>query len=467
MNLDQLMALAISDDQEAQERVWDGTSDWERGAGNLRRQLLGREIDAARDAVARFVGVTTYEAAGGIVLRDLFDEEGAGYIADAELLHRLAVEKLTVESDKLRAEGWTWVEERTSFDYSERHRFLEAPMGRREPTDKERTKLAHHEQQKHEAEEALEALYQQEGDVDQNKAQALEDRSAKAEAAIDALHNKMSRWTPEVMDYSGAVAAIEHGGKLAVYRGLVKPEDKKQAAAALASSGEGTIKTANGSSVSLAPKPAHSEALQRKLTAHRTKALQVLVAGNTHVALAALAHTLLQQVVMEHCYRTDSCLSVKAQDCNSELTRSADDMETSRAWVELQGTLDKWKERIPGNSDELLPWLIEQPQGVVLELLALCTALSINTVTARDGEHSSDELARAVSLDMADWWTPSGASYLTHVSKDQVVTAVSEAVSIEAATPLAKLKKGEAVMKAEALLTETRWLPMPLRHRGD
>ena len=68
---------------------------------------------------------------------------------------------------------------------------------------------------------------------------------------------------------------------------------------------------------------------------------------------------------------------------------------------------------------------------------------------------------------MADWWTPTGASYLAQVSKDQVAVAVSEAVSAEAAAPLAKLKKGEAVMKAEALLAETRWLPTLLRHRCD
>lgn len=470
MNLDQLMALAISDDQEVQERVWDGTSHWERNASNLRRQLLGRAIDVAHDAIAQFVGIAAYKEAGGLVVRDLFDEEGeGGYIGDAELLHRMAVAKLAPEGDKLRAEGWAWVEERTSFDYSERHRFLVAPIGRREPTDKERTKLELHEQHKQEAEETLEALYQEEADVDQDKAQELEDKVTKAEAAIDNLRNKMSRWTSEVMSYSGAVVAIDHGGKTVIYKGLVRPEDKKQAAAALVSSGDGaTIRTAGGSPVSLAAKPAHSEPLQRKLTAHRTKALQVLVAGNTRVALAALAHTLLQQVVMEHSYRTDSCLSVKASDCDSELTRSADDIEAARAWGELQNTLDQWKERIPGNTDELLPWLIEQPQNVVLELLALCTALSVNAVTAQEaGQPSSDELAKAVGLDMSDWWVPTGASYLTQVSKGQIVEAVSEAVSAEVAAPLAKLNKGEAVVKAEALLKGTRWLPTLLRQRGD
>ena len=88
---------------------------------------------------------------------------------------------------------------------------------------------------------------------------------------------------------------------------------------------------------------------------------------------------------------------------------------------------------------------------------------AINTVTAREGEHSSDELATAVGLDLGDWWSPTGTSYLMQVSKGQIVKAVSEAVSPEVAAPLAKLKKGEAVVKAEALLAGTRWLPTPLR----
>ena len=83
MNLDQLMALAISDDHEAQERVWDGMHSYDRHATNLRRQLLGREIEASRDPVAKFVGVAAYEAAGGVITRDLFaDGDDAGYIAD-------------------------------------------------------------------------------------------------------------------------------------------------------------------------------------------------------------------------------------------------------------------------------------------------------------------------------------------------------------------------------------------------
>jgi len=52
------------------------------------------------------------------------------------------------------------------------------------------------------------------------------------------------------------------------------------------------------------------------------------------------------------------------------------------------------------------------------------------------------------------------------VPKARIVEAVTEAVSVEKASPLAKLKKGEAVAAAEALLQGTRWLPSPLRARG-
>jgi ParB family chromosome partitioning protein len=105
MNLDQLMALVISDDHAAQERAWESTPPYSRQASTLRRQLLGEEIDASRDTVARFVGLAAYEAAGGPVVRDLFAEEDSGYIADVALLHRLAMARLTTEADTIKGLG--------------------------------------------------------------------------------------------------------------------------------------------------------------------------------------------------------------------------------------------------------------------------------------------------------------------------------------------------------------------------
>ena len=464
MNLDQLMALAISDDHAAQERVWDGMDNYERSARNLRRQLLGREIDAARDPVARFVGIAAYEAAGGVIARDLFaEEDDAGYITDSELLHRLAKERLDAEAHKLLAEGWKWVEGRTSFDYTERHSFGEAPMGLREPTEKERAKLEALAKEQEEAEAALEAIYQGDDDsVDQEEAGKLEDRAADAMQAVAKLQVRMRRYAPEVLAIAGAVVTIEHGGTLNVYRGLVKAEDRSQAKRIASGTGGSSGKASDGAADD---RPALSEALHRKLTAHRTKALQVLVSDNAHVALASVVHALAQQLVIEHGYRMSSALSIRGDDSTHALQQFADDMKGSLVDGVLQCRLDNWRARLPCDADRLLPWLIGQDQDTLLDLLALCAALSINTVQAETEGHPGDAIAAAVGLDMADWWTPTATSYLQQVPKARIVEAVSEAVSVEAAAGLAKLKKGEAVAKAEALLAGTRWLPEALRAR--
>jgi ParB family chromosome partitioning protein len=55
----------------------------------LRERLTEREIDAYRHPLVRFVGLDTYEQAGGGIRRDLFAEGDAGvYLTDAALLER-------------------------------------------------------------------------------------------------------------------------------------------------------------------------------------------------------------------------------------------------------------------------------------------------------------------------------------------------------------------------------------------
>ena len=55
------------------------------------------------------------------------------------------------------------------------------------------------------------------------------------------------------------------------------------------------------------------------------------------------------------------------------------------------------------------------------DLLAFCTAVSINTVSGRENTPSDDvaALMTALNLDMADWWEPTPENYLSHVSKDR------------------------------------------------
>ena len=64
----------------------------------------------AIDKRVQFVGIDAYEAAGGDVMRDLFQQDDGGWLQKPVLLDRLAAERLEREADAVRSEGWKWVE---------------------------------------------------------------------------------------------------------------------------------------------------------------------------------------------------------------------------------------------------------------------------------------------------------------------------------------------------------------------
>ena len=63
---------------------------------------------------------------------------------------------------------------------------------------------------------------------------------------------------------------------------------------------------------------------------------------------------------------------------------AANDLEPSRAWNTLAVRQEGWRGRLPENPEERLAWLISLPQADLLDLLALCIALSLDAITGRD-----------------------------------------------------------------------------------
>lgn len=108
-----------------------------------------------------------------------------------------------------------------------------------------------------------------------------------------------------------------------------------------------------------------------------------------------------------------------------------------------------------------------EAEGTLLELLAYCTARSIDAVTGRERSHDqSDAIAEALGVDMADWWVPNAANYLGSVSKAKALEAVKEATGIDATKTVAGMKKPDAVAHCASQLEGSRWLPAPLRARS-
>jgi ParB family chromosome partitioning protein len=117
MTLDQLMCFAINPDHARQWQVWEAVQRTPIRQPYQIRRLLTEDAVRASDKRAQLVGIAEYEAAGGIVLRDLFESDDGGWLQDPALLDRLVAEKLEREAESVRTEGWKWVEVAPDFPY--------------------------------------------------------------------------------------------------------------------------------------------------------------------------------------------------------------------------------------------------------------------------------------------------------------------------------------------------------------
>src|SRR3990167_1516272 len=140
----------------------------------------------------------------------------------------------------------------------------------------------------------------------------------------------------------------------------------------------------------------------------------------------------------------------------------ADDLRASRAWQAVQQAKEAWHTRLPEDQGEWLWWLIGLPQGELIDLLALCGALTVNALPGAGAAGSANAIAAALGLDMADWWEPTAEGYLNHVPKAQIVAALKEAGPELAGGDVEAMKKDALVSAAASRLAGTRWLPEPL-----
>jgi len=220
IDLETLKAFAVTTDHHRQMAVWEQVANqsyrptpWEV------KRLLTEERIPANSAMARFVGVDAYEAAGGPVLRDLFaaEDQSGIWLEDPVLLQKLAMEKLD-ETVKELATRWRWATAVPEVDWTSLARYGRIQPEPAAPTEEEAAEL-----------ERLRTREDELANLDEDdwtealgeEAEAIETRTGEISAAIEA------RETYRTEDYAiaGAIATIAWSGELQVIGGLVRPED--------------------------------------------------------------------------------------------------------------------------------------------------------------------------------------------------------------------------------------------------
>jgi ParB family chromosome partitioning protein len=394
------------------------------------------------DRRAVFVGAKAYEEAGGSIIRDLFDADGGGFFADAELLNGLVREKLQRHADNVAAEGWRWVVAEPEFDH-EASATMRRVYAKPVPLSKtERQRLR-------KLETRYDALCDKypHGDVPASDAEKL----GRIEAAIEALRRE--EYKARDIALAGAFVALAGDGSVRIERGYVRSEDEPESKTKAKDQKNPSAKDADG----LAPL---SEKLVAELTAYRTSALRNELAQHPATALIALVHTLALATFFER--SEGSCLEITPK--SAWLSGHAPGIDESVAEKQIAERHASWAKRLPQKPEALWTFIHGLTDGERSGLLAHCVSLTVNAIraprqSADESEGHAAILAREVGLDMATYWQPTATSYFGRVSKERIVEAVRDGVSKQAADNIVRLKKPAMAEAAETALAGKGWLP--------
>ncbi|QIG78568.1 ParB/RepB/Spo0J family partition protein [Stakelama tenebrarum] len=496
MTLDQLMAFTVSDDHARQEQLWKQLDHSINRSPSFIRDKLTEDMVSVSDARVRFVGLDAYLSAGGVApMRDLFEPDDGGWLSDPALLDRLVAEKLDAEADKIKAEGWKWVEALVDlpYGYDEDCRAIEAIQ--EPPTEADEARIA---ELRAEA-DALEDEWAGKGDIPGE----VDARVSAIDVELATLSRGRFTYDAQEQARAGVFVGLEADGTLYIDRGYVRPEDEPAeetddtaedegasvsevsgdepgggALQPVAPVSDGTADPASSASGDdddddvIKPLP---DRLVAELTATRTVALQDAFAQNPAVAFAAVLHAMVLTTFYQ--VRTESCLELSVSRVYFPF--QAPGLRESAAARAMDERHAGWKARLP-KSDKDAWDAIQQLDGAdQAALFAHCAAYAVNAQwepvpkhgggrisahgVARRIQHAN-VVARAVGFDMvATGWRPTVENYLGRVTKPRILEAVAEGTEPQKAGLIDHLKKGDMAREAERLLADAGWLPEPLR----
>jgi ParB family transcriptional regulator, chromosome partitioning protein len=485
------MAFTVTSDHARQEQVWDTLQrSYSQEPYQIRRMLTEKTVRAS-DKRVQFVGVDAYESAGGVVMRDLFQQDDGGWLENVGLLETLVSEKLKVEAETIAAEGWKWIEVAVEFPYGHDHGLRELDGMLADLTDEGR---ATREALRTEFDK-LEAQYQDADELPDEVGQ----RFGEIETALEAFEARPRIFQRADIARAGVFVSIDHNGQLLVDRGYVRAEDEAPEVDP-GQDGDGESGGADTRTDTDAPavqravitiggrtEPEDDEEdvikplpdrLLSELTAQRTLALRDAVANNPHVATTALLHKLCLDT-FQHA-AAGNCLEASVRQVFFSIQPA--DLKDSPSAKAVAQRHEAWKTDVPKDDDALWDWLAALDDASRAALLAHCVSFGVNALYEKGDRYGgpgvsvhgvqrrlaqADRLARAVGLDMIEaGWRPTVDNYLGRVTKPRILQAVREAKGEQSAQLIDHLKKAEMAKEAERLLEGTGWLPEPLR-TGD
>jgi ParB family chromosome partitioning protein len=480
ISLEAVMGFTVTDDHAEQAQVF---ADLTARGVQMQRQTVIRMLTHQKvgtdDARFIYVGEDAYVAAGGTISRDLFDTEGGGYADDSALLDRLTVEMLAAEVPAILAEGWKWIAPVAEHDDAMARGFARIHQ-RYQPLSGE------DEARRAVISTRLDEIAEETGG-DEPEDGPLAEEHAALTAELDAIESREHAFDRDEQALAGGWITLDEDGNPTAVLGYVKREDipaldaLRQRDDAAMEDEEG-VETPEGDEgedegdgeaegEALPPSPAPvsaaglSDAVLTDLHAARTIALRLELAKRPDIALRAVAHALAARIMAHE----TGALTVSVHEVYIPAiskTHCPDDDA-------LKSRIGHWRLRLPGKSGELWGAILALSDEDLLDLIAVCAAVSIDATHQKHGDFAfrqrmthAGQLATTLQLDMAKHWQPTADGFFSRISKTSILDAVADAAGAKAAGRLDGLKKGVMAVEAVTAVAGTGWVPGVLRTQG-
>jgi ParB family transcriptional regulator, chromosome partitioning protein len=459
IGLEAVTAFTLGANHAAQLAVWSQLKDQSYISPHRVRHLLTESAIALDSDLGRFVGTEAYEAAAGRpVTRDLFSADDEGFMDDAALVRRLAIEKLEARAAELRPQ-WKWAKAVLDLEYGELARYARL---RPQPADIPPDLASEIERIERRLGEIAAIAENDTADEFTDELAPEEAQLEERRAEIDDIIDRLAVYSDEHRVRAGCIVTIGENGDFCLHQGLVERTAARGSAATQDVEGieagdddeawtpdetgddEPDGVQSSGARLSreqaLRKELGFSQSLVDDLEAHRLQITRAHLAGNFEVAFDLALYTLGIDL-LRHGYRSRP-LDLKAIESRprssiNDLAGTAADrlIDAHRHALDLD-----WLERPPAEGFAALTAL---PPAAKQRLFAWCIAATLNPqLSIEDRADPVIECAgQRLAIPFADYWRPTAANYWGRVKKAHGLAAGAEILGDRWARDHAAAKK--------------------------
>ena len=446
ISLDVVTAFTLGADHQAQLAVWQQVKDQSYIPPYTVRRLLTQTAIPVDSDLGRFVGGAAYEAAGGAVTRDLFSGDDEGFMDDAALVRRLALEKLEQKAAELRS-SWAWAKAMLDPEYdftAQYHRIRPQPA---ELPPEIAGEIERIEQRLAELEETPEDEWTDE--LISEAARLEERRDELTESVAD-----LAVYAEKDRAVAGVIVTIGDDGEFRLHEGLVErsaigAEDGDDEMVGFAARDDEIPGPSPSAEQALRKECGFSQLLVDDLKAYRLQITRAHLAADFGVAFDLALYALCVDLFERFGSRSHP---LDLRVIETQPRSSLNDLSGTPAdrLLEAQGReLDLvWLKLPPAEGFAVLAAL---PPEAKQRLFALCIALCLKPQLAiEDGADPVIEAAgRRLAIPFADYWRPTAANYWGRVKKAHGLAIAKEILGDRWARDHAGDKKPELAAALE------------------